>query len=123
MLGDVAFHHSVTGETEFTITSPELIESNKRRKEWNSNLAKRYEISDNYIDKEHEEKNTGPVDISLYVKDHPENEDEILKEDRFLTEERSRLEHEAERGFIKNLGISTPEGKTLLGVYVCMNIK
>ena len=116
MLGDVAFHHSVTGETEFTITSPELIESNKRRKEWNSNLAKRYEISDNYIDKEHEEKNTGPVDISLYIKDYPKIADEILKEERSLTIERDRLQREAEIEFIKTYGISIPEDKTLLRV-------
>ncbi len=116
MLGDVVSHDFTTGETELTVTSPELVKLEKRINEWNADLAKRYGISDNYIDEEHEEKNTGSVDISLYVKDHPEIADEILKEERSLEIERGRLQREAEIEFLKTYGISIPEDKTLLRV-------
>ena len=116
MLGDVVSHDFTTGETELTITSPELVDFEKRRNEWYANLAKRYKISDDYIDEEHGEKNTGPVDISLYIKDYPKIADEILKEERSLTIERDRLQREAEIEFIKTYGISIPEDKTLLRV-------
>lgn len=116
MLGDVVLHDFTTGETELTITSPELVKLEKRRNEWYANLAKRYRTPDDYIDEEHEEKNTGPIDISLYVKDHPEVADEILKEERSLEIERDRLQREAEIKFIKTYGISIPEDKTLLRV-------
>ncbi len=79
MLGSVVSHDFLTGETELTITSPELVDFEKRRNEWYANLAKRYKISDDYIDEEHGEKNTGPVDISLYIKDYPKIADEILR--------------------------------------------
>ncbi len=116
MLGNVVLHDFTTGETELTITSPELVKLEKRRNEWYANLAKRYRTPDDYIDEEHEEKNTGPIDISLYVKDHPEVADEILKEERSLEIERDRLQREAEIEFLKTYGISIPEDKTLLRV-------
>jgi len=116
MLGDVVSHDFTTGETELTITSPELVKLEKRRNGWYANLAKRYRTPDDYIDEEHEEKNTGSVDISLYIKDYPEIADEILEEERSLTIERDRLQREAEIKFLKTYGISIPEDKTLLKV-------
>ncbi len=122
-LGGVVLRVSTTGETEFTITSPELVEFEKRRNEWYANLAKKYGISDDYIDEEHEEKNTGPVDISLYIKDNPEVADEILEQERLLTRERDRLQSEAEIEFLKTSGISISEDKNLLRVSVSVKTK
>lgn len=123
MVGGIFSHSFETGDTELMITSHKLVEAQTKLDEWLNSLAKKYEISDQYIDEEHEEKNTGPVDISLYIKDHPEVADEIQEEEKKLTRERNEAQAEAEMEFLKKIGIQLPEDKTLLRVSLLMKTK
>lgn len=121
MIGSVIYHSFESGETELTITSPALIESQKRLNDWLNNLANGYEISDQYIEEGHEEEHTGPVDISMYVHNHPEMAEEIQKKEKELTDERDRLQMEVNIEFMRKIGHPVPDENTLLGVSVIVN--
>jgi len=123
MCGDISFYSPVNGRVGLSVTSPALIEAQKKLDEWLNGLAKKYSISDEYIDKEHEEQFSGHVDRTLYNRDHPDTASEIQEKEKTLTGERDRLQKEVNKDFLKKTGLSIPEGKKLLNVLIYVNAK
>ncbi len=118
MIGRITFYSGVSDILGMSTTSPSLINSQRELQDWEAGLAKEYQVSDEYIDSEHEEQYTGDVDLTLFAHANPEVGKPLLEKQRVLTEERNRLQKEADVAFLQSIGETVGEDFVKADIYV-----